>query len=38
MNAILRFQTTEHEVTGSISGTSTISNLDWVWNGVHPAS
>ena len=23
---------------GSIPGTSTILNVDWVWNGVHPAS
>ena len=30
--------TTDQEVAGSISGTSTILNVDEVWNTVHPAS
>ena len=30
--------TTNHEVAGSISGISTILNMDYVWNGVHLAS
>ena len=32
------FLTTDHEVVGSIPGTSTILNVGYVWNGVHPAS
>jgi hypothetical protein len=30
--------TTSHEITHSIPGTSTILNVYWVWNEVHPAS
>ena len=29
---------TNHEVAGSIPGTSKMFNVDYVWNGVHPAS
>ena len=31
-------QTADHDVAGSIPGTYTILNVDYVWNGLYPAS